>query len=529
MRGVLLGFLCWIAQDSTVPLTPGLQLERRIGPGDRHVYIATLETGAAVLARVEQKGVDVVIDVTGPDGQRLAHLDNASGSQGSESIAITAVNAGTYRFAIHTANDSVPAGVYAIRVDRILGSADNARRLAKDTYPNPTVYKLWESSLSDSGAPARFVADRGAKGPLIEPIAGNSREMSVTYFRVGDAHTARMLLGGGPDFMGLEMKRIGRTDVFFGTQIVPKDARFVYAFNLFKRRRAGPNGEVELNDVVHSEDAVLEMPDAPRQAYIVPREGAPRGTLTVTTIASKFLGEDRKITVYTPPGYDGRTPARLLIVFDGGAYGAIPGQEASVPTPTILDNLITEKKIPATVGILVWSMGKRTRDLPGSKPFADFVATEVVHWARANYAIRPGAGSVVVAGSSLGGYAATFIAHSNPAQIGNVLSQSGSYWISRDWQKADGDFVHRLYPRETGTMIEAFRSSPKLPIRFYLEIGIYDLGAAMLGSNRELFEVLRSKGYSVDYREFAGGHSYENWRGSLADGLISLLGARSAR
>jgi enterochelin esterase family protein len=107
-----------------------------------------------------------------------------------------------------------------------------------------------------------------------------------------------------------------------------------------------------------------------------------------------------------------------------------------------------------------------------------------------------------------------------------VISQSGAYWVSRNWQAVDAGFHHRLYPRDTGTMIEAFKSGKRLPIRFYMEIGIYDLGAAMLGSNRELRDVLQLKGYDVDYREYAGGHNSANWRGSLANGLISLLGRK---
>jgi len=35
-----------------------------------------------------------------------------------------------------------------------------------------------------------------------------------------------------------------------------------------------------------------------------------------------------------------------------------------------------------------------------------------------------------------------------------------------------------------------------------------------------------SKGYAVDYREFDGGHDYFYWRGSLADGLVSLIGQK---
>ena len=79
--------------------------------------------------------------------------------------------------------------------------------------------------------------------------------------------------------------------------------------------------------------------------------------------------------------------------------------------------------------------------------------------------------------------------------------------------------------RESG--INVVKST--LPIRFYLEVGVYDLGAAMLGSNRELRDVLQLKGYKVDYREFDGGHNFANWRGTLADGLISVLDRKSTR
>ncbi len=146
---------------------------------------------------------------------------------------------------------------------------------------------------------------------------------------------------------------------------------------------------------------------------------------------------------------------------------------------------------------------------------------------RARYRIRPGPSNVVAAGSSLGGFTATYCAFTHPEAIGNVLSQSGSYWISKNWQTVDADFEHRLYPRETGSLIDALKQSRRLPIRFYVEIGMYDLGASMLGANRQLRDVLSLKGYDIEYREFAGGHSYTNWRGTLADSLISLLGHSS--
>jgi len=224
--------------------------------------------------------------------------------------------------------------------------------------------------------------------------------------------------------------------------------------------------------------------------------------------------------VYTPPGYDSKTASDLLIVFDGVTYGGIPDQ-AQVPTPTILDNLIAEKKIGPTVAILIWNMGNRNRDLTGNITYADFIAHELIPWARSQYTIHPGSEHVALAGSSLGGFAATYCAFHHPDVIGNVLSQSGAYWVTKDWQK-----VRPPFPHDTGFMIEEFKNSRRLPIHFYIEVGRFDLGAALLGSNRELRDVLQSKGYDVEYHEFDGGHDYVNWRGSFANGVIALLGGK---
>jgi enterochelin esterase family protein len=348
--------------------------------------------------------------------------------------------------------------------------------------------------------------------------------MQVTYFYLGDRDTESVELNGGPDFMGLELNRLGRTNLFFATQIVPSDARFLYAFSAYKLHRAGPNGDVEVRESVRSDDALLEMPKAPAQPYVAQRPGVPKGRTEQTTLRSAFLNEERKISVYTPAGYQTGNACNLLVLFDGVTYGGLSDQIPEIPAPTILDNLIAEGRIGPTIAVLVWSMGKRNRDLPGRKQFVDFVTAELVPWARSHYNIRRGPRSVAAAGSSLGGYCAAFCAFVHPEVIGNVISQSGSYWIGKDWQTVDADFTRRLYPRETSPLIEEFKRSKPLRIRFYLEIGIYDLGAAMLGSNRELRDILQLKGYDVDYREFAGGHNSVNWRGSPADGLISVFG-----
>jgi enterochelin esterase family protein len=76
-----------------------------------------------------------------------------------------------------------------------------------------------------------------------------------------------------------------------------------------------------------------------------------------------------------------------------------------------------------------------------------------------------------------------------------------------------------------------FIDSPKLPIRFYLDGGSLELdrsgqGGSILIPNRAFRDVLLSKGYEVHYQQFQGAHDYLSWRGTLADGLILLMGVK---
>ena len=154
----------------------------------------------------------------------------------------------------------------------------------------------------------------------------------------------------------------------------------------------------------------------------------------------------------------------------------------------------------------------RALELPCNEAFAAYIAEEIVPWVRERYRVTRDASRVVIAGSSYGGLAAAYVAFKHPQIFGNVLSQSGSFW----WSPTD---------EEPAWLVRQFATTARLRLRFYLDAGSFEGGEAggNLGTTRFLRDVLRAKGYSVDYREFIGGHDYVNWRGTLADGLIALL------
>jgi enterochelin esterase-like enzyme len=200
-------------------------------------------------------------------------------------------------------------------------------------------------------------------------------------------------------------------------------------------------------------------------------------------------------------------------------YGSNPAS-APIPTPTILDNLIAEGRIPPVVAVLV-NAQDRVAELNGSEPFTRFLVEELLPHVRARHGATADPARTVVGGASLGGVAAAYAALTHPQVFDGVLSQSGAFWIPPGWPRGPRPVVD-----ETGWLAQQVMREATQPLRFYLEAGSFE--QYLLPANRHLRDVLRLKGYPVEYREFHGGHHAQNWRGSLADGLVALFGPRSA-
>lgn len=112
-------------------LTSGLNQERTLGPGENHVYAITLQEGSAVLGEADQHGIDLVIDVFGPDGKLIRTVDSPNGTEGPEPIDLTAFQTGLYKLVIHTLDEKAMPGKYVMKIDRVLTVGGNAQRMAQ--------------------------------------------------------------------------------------------------------------------------------------------------------------------------------------------------------------------------------------------------------------------------------------------------------------------------------------------------------------------------------------------------------------
>jgi enterochelin esterase-like enzyme len=408
---------------------------------------------------------------------------------------------------------------------------------------SPRLATLAGEIASGNGAIASFWREVEEAGtPLIEPVEGAEDEYLVTFlWRSADDLDNVAVLG---PWLTMEitdhfMTRLPGSDVWYRSYRGKAALRGAY--------RLAPNHpRISLNDItpetmeqivrtwlpdplnqlilssprdpdtdqdfdLHS--SLFELPGAPPQPWSVRPPGALEGAVDKHRFHSESLDNDRSVWVYTPPGY-GAEAYPVVVVFDGWTYLTEMG------TPITLDALIAGGRIPPSIAVLVCNVDMHSRgvEMPCNPAFADFLADELMPWVREHYHATADPARTVVAGSSYGGLASAFAGFHRSDTFGLILSQSGSYW----W-KPEGDVEAEWLTRQ-------YAETERLPLRWYMDVGLLEVAplndsVTMVTTNRHLRTVLRAKGYPVYYTEFMGGHDYACWLGTLADGLIVLLGA----
>jgi enterochelin esterase-like enzyme len=377
--------------------------------------------------------------------------------------------------------------------------------------------------------------------PLVEDMPGESNRSLVTFLWHGSTTTKNVMLERGryTRFNPQQnlFAHIEGTQVWFKTLLLPSASRFQYAISENDPNATFPPGPEQRNerydplnpkhlpDDAHSPESswysFLELPSTPPQPWYVKHDDLPKYEEKDAELRSKILGEKRELKVYLPPGYSsGSNTYPTLYLFDG------EDEDGLVFATWTLENLLAAHRIRPllVVRIVNPSPAAREKELGCLPGFADFLSNELVSFIRSHYRVNSSPAETGIGGYSRGGLAAAYAVLQHPETFGLALVQSGAFW----WEPAERTDLYV----EPNWIANQFVGKPHLPIRFYLEAGLFEVdlqgaGGDILETTRTLRDVLRAKEYVVSYNEFAGDHDYINWRGTFADGLIALFGTSS--
>ncbi len=255
---------------------------------------------------------------------------------------------------------------------------------------------------------------------------------------------------------------------------------------------------------------------APEQT---PRADVPKGrvvSFTLNAADSKFFPDTgkrgasatRNVTVYIPAQYVAGKPAPVIVSCD--AYGARNNQ-----LPTILDNMIADKRLPAMIAVMIANGGG---DGPGSErgleydtvwgKYAEFVEAEILPKVEKDYGVmitKDPDGRMTLGGSS-GGSAAFNMAWFHPELYHRSLIYSGTFVN----QQAGPDTPHGAWSLHE-TIVP---NSPVKPLRLWLHVSQNDNSSTAPSTgfhnwvlaNLRMADVLKAKGYHYElvYAKNAG-------------------------
>jgi len=187
------------------------------------------------------------------------------------------------------------------------------------------------------------------------------------------------------------------------------------------------------------------------------------------TAPGQVVPYERKVSVYVPSQYQAGKPAPFLITQDSMGQGMLP---------TILDNMIADKRLPVMVAIMINSGGG---DAQGSQrgleydtmsgKYAYFVETEVLPRAakEANVVFSTDPDARMTMGGSSGGACALSMAWYHTDLYHRVLTYSGTYVNQQSPENPETphgawEYHEHLIPE-----------TKKKPLRIWMEVGENDL------------------------------------------------------
>ena len=252
------------------------------------------------------------------------------------------------------------------------------------------------------------------------------------------------------------------------------------------------------------------------------------GTVSKVWYESPTAGLTRRLTVYTPAGYETSGKEYPVLYLLHGIGGDENAWSELGRAAQILDNLIAQGK--AEPMLVVMTNGNISQEAcPGETSEGFRVPTmmlpktmegsfetafpDVVKFMEKTYRVKKDKAHRAIAGLSMGGFHSLFISINNPDTFDYVGLFSAA--VDQQQNTANGGFPN-IYADRNQKIDNLFSKHPKL---FWIGIGKTDF---LFKNNNDLRAYLDSKQHKYTYLETEGGHIWRNWRIYLSE-FVPLL------
>lgn len=305
----------------------------------------------------------------------------------------------------------------------------------------------------------------------------------------------------------------GQDGVWTYTTSMPSPELHAYCFYVDGMRMLDPSNVYMIRDIATYTNYFLVDGELSQNYFV--RE-VPHGTVSKVWYPSPTLSmERRRMTVYTPAGYEDSNKQYPVLYLLHGAGGDENAWSELGRAIQILDNLIAQGKAEPMIVVMPNGNGAQGA-VPGEYPnsmykpsFANPKTMEgsfekafpdIMKYVESHYRTINDKNHRAIAGLSMGGFHSLYISANNPDLFGYVGLFSAA--INR---QAKGENTY-IYENLEAKLAKQFSNAPKL---YFIGIGNTDF---LFQDNVKYRELLDANGYKYEYMETDGGHEWRNWR-----------------
>lgn len=296
---------------------------------------------------------------------------------------------------------------------------------------------------------------------------------------------------------------------------------YSYSFIVDDLKMMDPSNVYMIRDVASVTNVFIVGGD---RADLYKVNKVPHGTVSRVWYNSPTLGMDRRLTVYTPAGYETSGKSYPVFYLLHGMGGDEEAWIALGRTSQILDNLIAQGK--AKPMIVVMTNGNAAQEAaPGESSLGlispnmqlpktmegsfETAFPDVVKFTDKNYRTIKNKQDRAIAGLSMGGFHSMHISKQYPDLFNYVGLFSAAIMPNKDVKSP-------VYDDLEGKLKTQFSKKPAL---YWIAIGETDF---LYKANEDYRKMLDERGYKYTYYETGEGHIWKNWRIYLTE-FVPLL------
>jgi enterochelin esterase family protein len=257
----------------------------------------------------------------------------------------------------------------------------------------------------------------------------------------------------------------------------------------------------------------------------------PHAEIRQVWYASSTLGVERRMHVYTPPGYDGATTRYPVFYLLHGAGDEDAGWSTIGRAGFIVDNLLAEGKARPMIVVMPNGSLPRPANLPPLVPgaprdpavtaamqerFTSELLKDIVPFVERSFRALPGREHRAIAGLSMGGGQTLRV----------ITTEPDKFAYAGIWSAGVGAPQTADFEKRAAAFLEAPDRTNKLLKLLSISVGDNDAGAH--ASAKNLSEILTRRGIKHELRVSSGAHTWINWRHYLHD-YAQLLFRPAAR